>query len=229
MHRGWMALVLLSRRCPPALRRIVITSLPVNPSSTRRATPPSSYSDACTTSTARMTNLSNQRRTNERTNEPWDGMEQNIVIFPLLQHTPGHIISRLSSSSAPPPLVGSASLPLFSPLSLSSRYRLLVSKSNPKPKNRIQSTLTLRLPLPLFASFLFLLLSDIYPRYTPHSLPHSLSIYPSCFAICQLSTNQTTILSLSYFHVSFPFGFRAQLAITTTGPRLPFFPSRIHP
>jgi hypothetical protein len=82
MHRGWMALVLLSRRCPPALRRLVITSLPVNPSSsTRRATPPSSSSDACTTSTARMTSLSNQRRTNERTPERNGTEYRNIPLI----------------------------------------------------------------------------------------------------------------------------------------------------
>ncbi|KAJ7369168.1 hypothetical protein DFH08DRAFT_833233, partial [Mycena albidolilacea] len=154
-----------------------------NLSSTRRATPPCSSSDTCTTSTARTTSIINQRRTNERRNR----MEQNIVIFHLLQHTvvlrPEVQVTAILflDSMCLWPHHHSLDRPhyhSFFPLSLSSRYRLLVSKSNPKPKNRIQSTLT---------------------------LPHSLSIYPSCFAICQLSTNQTTILSLSYFHVSFPF------------------------
>ncbi|KAJ7835839.1 hypothetical protein B0H14DRAFT_1131123 [Mycena olivaceomarginata] len=136
-----------------------------------------------------------------------------------------------TSSSAPPPL--------FFPLSLSYRYRLLVSKPNPIQNQRIKSTLTFRFPLPLFASilFLFLLLSDIYARCSSQSTTQSIFLsvlfsHSHLPALYQPNYYPLPFLLLLPRFLSF-FSRTASYCITTTttGLGLPFLLSfsKIHP
>ncbi|KAJ7901377.1 hypothetical protein B0H13DRAFT_2664011, partial [Mycena leptocephala] len=141
--------------------------------------------------------------------------ERNIVISTYCSIHPATILSILSlslhSSSTPPPLH------LFSPF----QSRLAIKSKSTKPN---ESASLLRYFLHNFFFPLFVSVS-VFPNYLSSLPPHSLrTVYPSLF--CQLSTLyhiSSFFYKLQVYHDDdYTFGFRAQLAITTTtlGPCL---------